>query len=152
VYASVKEWKIRNKEYVREYQRQYRILTKEHRLAYKSAYTAEKRKVDPQINLRHNICRKLRRSIFERRLAGVIEDIGCTSTELIKYIESKWQEGMSWENYGKTGWHLDHIKPLGAFDLTDKAQFQEASYYTNIQPLWAWENALKGKRYDSAKG
>ena len=42
----------------------------------------------------------------------------CKFNELKEYIESKWLEGMSWENYGPKGWHIDHIIPAGILDLT----------------------------------
>lgn len=53
---------------------------------------------------------------------------------------------MSWENYGKNGWHLDHIIPLSAFDLTDPEQLKIACHYTNIQPLWARDNLVKSNK------
>ena len=50
---------------------------------------------------------------------------------------------MTWENYGRMGWHMDHIIPLANFDLTDRQQFLEACHYTNLQPLWWQENLMK---------
>ena len=50
---------------------------------------------------------------------------------------------MSWKNYGYYGWHLDHIRPLSSFDLTDREQFLEACHYTNLQPMWGIENIRK---------
>ena len=51
---------------------------------------------------------------------------------------------MSWDNYGQ--WHIDHIKPLAEFDLTNRPQFLAACHYTNLQPLWASANHKKGAR------
>ncbi len=36
--------------------------------------------------------------------------IGCTFEEFKQHLESLFQPGMSWENYGK--WHIDHKYPL----------------------------------------
>ena len=55
---------------------------------------------------------------------------------------------MSWDNYGRTGWHIDHIIPLSKFDLTDREQFLKACHYTNLQPLWAKDNLIKGNKFD----
>jgi len=64
----------------------------------------------------------------------------------MKHIEAQFKSGMTWENWSRTGWHLDHIKPLSSFDLSDRAQFLEACHYTNYQPLWAKDNLIKGKK------
>jgi hypothetical protein len=50
---------------------------------------------------------------------------------------------MNWDNYGRKGWHIDHIKPLSSFDLTNKEQFKKACHYTNLQPMWYDENIKK---------
>jgi hypothetical protein len=63
--------------------------------------------------------------------------IGRSTKEFEEYIQSKFREGMNWENYGQYGWHIDHIKPLSLFDLTNPEEFKIANHYTNIQPLWA---------------
>jgi hypothetical protein len=53
---------------------------------------------------------------------------------------------MTWENYGRKGWHIDHKKPISCFDLNDQEQLKEACHYTNLQPMWAIENIKKGGR------
>jgi hypothetical protein len=50
---------------------------------------------------------------------------------------------MTWENWSVNGWHIDHIKPLSSFDLTDTEQLKEACSYNNLQPLWAKDNLKK---------
>jgi hypothetical protein len=70
--------------------------------------------------------------------------IGCSINELRAHLEAKFKEGMSWENYGK--WHIDHIIPCSAFNLTDIQQQQECFNYKNLQPLWAKENWSKGNK------
>jgi hypothetical protein len=50
----------------------------------------------------------------------------------------------SWGNWGPS-WHIDHIKPLADFDLTDTQQAKEACHYTNLQPLFAQENWEKNR-------
>ena len=79
------------------------------------------------------------------KTGSAVRDLGCSIKELKKYLESKWQQGMSWDNYGE--WHIDHIKPLNSFDLEDEEQLKEACHYTNLQPLWAKDNLKKGSKY-----
>ena len=70
---------------------------------------------------------------------------GCKSWHEVKiYLESKFQEGMSWENMG--AWHIDHILPCSSFDLTDPEQQKKCFHYTNLQPLWATENLSKSDK------
>ena len=84
------------------------------------------------------------------KAAKTLEIIGCDINHLIRHLESLWQPGMSWANHGSylTGdmmtWHVDHIKPCDAFDLTDPEQQRACFHYTNLQPLWATDNLQKG--------
>jgi hypothetical protein len=55
-------------------------------------------------------------------------------------------EYMTWENWSKYGWHIDHIKPLSSFNLTDYEQLKMACHYTNLQPMWAKDNLIKSNK------
>ena len=66
--------------------------------------------------------------------------LGITIKELKIYLENKFKDGMTWENYGFYSWHIDHILPLSSFDLSNPEQQKKAFHYTNLQPLWAKEN------------
>ena len=93
-------------------------------------------------------CRaRLHAALDGRTKCGRTTDfIGCSVAHLKAHLESLWQEGMSWDNYGFRGWHIDHIRPCASFDLSDPAQQRECFHYTNLQPLWAKENIAKGKK------
>jgi hypothetical protein len=86
-----------------------------------------------------------------------LRDLGCSLEELRIRFENMFHanantgEMMSWDNYGYDGWHIDHIIPLSSFDLTDKEQFLKACHYTNLQPLWAWQNHEKSDKTDWEK-
>jgi hypothetical protein len=77
---------------------------------------------------------------------SAVRDLGCTMPELVRHLEGQFLPGMSWDNYGFKGWHIDHIRPLGTFDLEDREQFLKAVHYTNLRPLWAFENLSRGKK------
>lgn len=67
--------------------------------------------------------------------------VGCNPEELLKHLESKFQNGMSWNNYRE--WVIDHIKPCISFDLTQIEEQKKCFHYTNLQPLWAKDNSKK---------
>lgn len=75
---------------------------------------------------------------------SAIKDLGCSVGELKLYLESKFIDGMSWENHGQ--WHIDHIKPFAMFNLSDRQQLLKSCHYTNLQPLWAEDNLLKSNK------
>lgn len=83
---------------------------------------------------------------------SAVRDLGCSIANLKLYLESKFTEGMSWDNYGRSGWHIDHIVPLSHYDLTDREQLLKACHFTNLQPLWAKDNYRKGARVEKAGG
>lgn len=88
---------------------------------------------------------KVHSAIRSGRLSEEIETLlGCSLKEFREYVSSKFKPGMSWEK--RSEWHLDHIKPLFVFNLSDSKQVGEAFHYTNYQPLWPSENCSKGHR------
>lgn len=73
--------------------------------------------------------------------------LGTKISDYKNYLESMFKYGMSWSNYGKGGWVIDHIKPLCLFDFNNEEDVLKAFHYTNTQPLWWAENSKKWKRY-----
>lgn len=68
--------------------------------------------------------------------------LGCTMKELESHLESKFRDGMSWDNKGSY-WEVDHILPCASFDLTNPDQQKLCFHYTNLQPLTIHENRSK---------
>lgn len=142
-----KKWKEKNKELVRKIQKQYRSINKEKLDKYNVEWK-RKNKNNVQYNISCNLRRRLNKALNCNYKSGsAVRDLGCTIDELKIYLESKFQSGMNWDNYGLYGWHIDHIKPLASFDLTDRNQLLEACHYTNLQPLWANDNLTKGSTH-----
>lgn len=75
--------------------------------------------------------------------AKTAELVGCSSKELHDYLEKMFLPGMTWDNYGLYGWHVDHIQPLASFDLSKPEEQKKAFHFTNLQPLWAKDNLKK---------
>jgi hypothetical protein len=142
-----KKYYQKNKEKIliqrKSYGKQYRKLNKNKIYEYRKKYKKKNIEYKLGLNLRTRLCNALQRNT---KSGSAVRDLGCTIEELKVYLESKFQTGMTWDNYGLYGWHIDHIKPLASFDLTDRKQMLEACHYTNLQPLWAKDNLTKGDK------
>ena len=104
-------------------------------------------------DIEYKILYKLRsriKNIFKtkniKKLNRTIDLLGCTLQKARKHLESQFKEGMTWENHGRYGWHIDHIIPCASFDLTDPEQQKKCFNYKNLQPLWWHENLSKGTK------
>lgn len=139
------------KEHRREVKRQYRKNNREkHRLQRRRDYkNAIKR---PEVRVAKNLRKRLKEFIAPgNRLGSFSKMVGCTKEELLQHVESQFVDGMTWENYGANGWHIDHIRPLASFDLTDKKTWAEVNHYTNLRPMWADENLGKANFWEGVK-
>ena len=87
--------------------------------------------------LRARICNAMN---GQTKAGSAVKYLGCTLAEFKIHLEDQFEKGMTWGNWSHKGWHIDHIKQLGTFDLTDITQFKEANHYSNLRPLWAQEN------------
>lgn len=76
------------------------------------------------------------------------ELVGFTGEELKKHIETQFSAGMSWDNYGIRGWHIDHIIPISFFQFTSPkdTEFRMCWRLENLQPLWAKDNLCKSNK------
>lgn len=112
----------------------------------KSRYIRESSSIDEK--LKKNLRSRLYDYVVEKNKCNIsaVRHLGCSIEALKQHIESQFTEGMSWDNYGE--WHIDHIKPLSKFDLSNKEQFKAACHYTNLQPLWAKDNLSKGAKIE----
>jgi len=115
-------------------------------------YVSKRRKIDKLFNLklilRKHVFRILNKEKKVKNNIKTFDLLGCTPEFLKKYLEKQFKPGMNWDNYGRSGWHIDHIKPLSlAKDVEDlvKGKF---FHYTNLQPLWAKDNIKKSNKYD----
>ena len=74
-----------------------------------------------------------------------IEYLGCSIGDYCNYLELKFDDKMNWNNQGDY-WHIDHIKPIAAFDLNNEEELYKCFHYTNTQPMEALENRLKSDK------
>lgn len=136
-----------------EKQRAYsRAYAKKHRTRLQE-YVKHRKATDVQFRIRCQIGSRLADAVRRagaRKHESTLKLLGCTIPELRLHLASKFTPGMSWANWGKTGWHIDHIRPLASFDLLDLEQLAHACHWTNLQPLWAADNYSKKDKYDAS--
>ena len=140
-----KEYRQNNKEKILEQRKEYRQNNKEQISEYQKEYQRKRFQNDPIFRMIKNYRIRTRKAYTEgRKSKSTMELLGCTGIELANHLEKQFQPGMTHDNYGK--WHIDHIRPIASFDLSDPEQEQECFHYTNLQPLWAEDNLSKGHK------
>lgn len=143
-----KEYYKANKETCLLKNKQYYLKNKSKHQEACRLRSLERRHSDVQYKLSKLLRKRLNIAIKNNAKSGsAVKDLGCTLKDFKIYLESKFQPGMSWENWSFTGWHIDHIVPLSKFDLTDSDQLKKACHYTNLQPMWAKDNLIKSNKY-----
>jgi len=140
-----------NKEELKKYNSEYR----EHNKDKRNNREKIRRSTDPVYNLscilRATTIKNIKRG-SGKKAYSTEKLLGCTIEECRNHLESLFQEGMTWENHGTHGWHIDHIRPCASFDLTDPEQQKQCFNYNNLQPLWAIDNIRKSNKWDKNKG
>jgi hypothetical protein len=140
---------------VREQQRKYYENNKELFSKQAKLWTELNRDRRNEISKKHYkeyktlmICRRLIKRTLKylgtEKESTTIELLGYSPSQLKETIESKFLDGMSWNNYGE--WHIDHIKPISSFDKTENPKIINS--LDNLQPLWAFDNLSKGSKFD----
>jgi hypothetical protein len=111
----------------------------------KNKYRRERYANDINFRLSLKLRARISRTI-KSHSESLTNNFGCTIDELKTHLQSKFLPGMTWDNYGKHGWHIDHIKPLENFDLTREDEVKKACKYTNLLPRWASDNHKKSNK------
>jgi len=104
---------------------------------------------NPEVALSHLISGDILRSLKGNKNRIHWETlVGYTLQDLMNHLESKFQDGMTWENRGLCGWHIDHFRPISSFNFTsyEDEQFKKCWALSNLQPLWAFDNLSKGAK------
>jgi hypothetical protein len=142
------------KAYMNQYATKNAVALKEYMGAYRKQHKDrinqrfyDRLKTEPCIKLRHAIRTRLNRVLRRQGLSDTKQALfGCTFDELVAHIEQQFAPGMTWDNHGVSGWHIDHIMPLSKFDLSDPQELARAQHYTNLRPMWAADNIRKRDR------
>jgi len=133
LYFKCKLYKSKNKEQIRARARERYRIRYSNDVQFKLVET-----------LRSRVCMAIRSQGTQKRVKTE-ELLGCTIDVFKRYIEAFWLPGMSWENHTLKGWHIDHIRPVNTFDLTNLEQQKVCFHYTNLRPMWASDNQSRPK-------
>lgn len=111
-------------------------------------YLARKRLKNPKYNLSNRIRCRMWASLRGSKNISWQKIVNYSIKDLMLHIESKFKDGMSWDNMGK--WHIDHIKPISLFNFNsfNDREFQECWDLNNLQPLWEKDNKIKSNKYN----
>jgi len=154
---STQRWRERNQHWLRAYSQAFRIRYQTDAAFREQKQAAYRLHAQKQRDLKTNraISLNLRNRIYYALSScGVCKTqasadlIGCTAEELRQHLQAQFTDGMGWDNYGRDGWHIDHIRPCASFDLADLEQQRQCFHYSNLQPLWAADNIRKGAKHE----
>jgi hypothetical protein len=145
-----REYEKQNAEKVKEYKARWAENNKEKRKISCANYH-KKMYADKEYRVLSSLKSCFRIAIRRSKNSSKFSELNYNVEELIKHLESTWIEGMSWDNYGKNGWHIDHIRPLSSFDLSNKQHMLDAWKLDNLRALWASDNLKKSSIFNGIK-
>lgn len=133
------------KEWKRTYRKQDHVREKE------NEYRKQVLRDDPVFKLRMNVSTRISNFFAGRKSAGKLEKaeelLGCSYDDFYKWISNQLTDGMTMENYGLKGWHLDHVRPVMSFrdkEIDTELETQKVAFnWRNYQPLWGADNQSK---------
>lgn len=109
----------------------------------------------PHEKLRHNVSKSIYKMIKSQKSTkdgeSILKYLDYSFNDLIKHIESLFDDKMNWNNYGKYvigkyTWQLDHIKCQSDYPYTsmEDENFKIVWALDNLRPLEARQNILDG--------
>lgn len=161
------EYRMARKEHMTEYNKEYWIKTKdiqlkkhkiwkeanknhinEYRKNYAKVWRLKQLKTNPKYRIIKNLRCRLYSAIkfgYGLKTESTLHLLSCTLDFFQEYISAKFEDGMSWNNYGK--WHLDHIIPCNSWDLSKPEEVKMCFHYLNLQPMWGPLNSSKSDKF-----
>ena len=145
---TMREWKTRNAEHVKRYKARYRMNNNDKIRAYQRRKRKELMTSSVAFVIRERLRKRITEALRNQRGSKskkTMQFLGCSLEDFRIYIESKFDVGMNWSNWGKgkDKWNLDHIVPCAIFDLTKPEHQNRCFHFSNYQPLWQPDNSKK---------
>jgi len=124
----IKAWRAKNKEKVR---------------VYRNKNYSYRLKNDPLFAIKTRIINNIRKHLKFDYHYSKTKFINKYALQIKNHIESKFKNGMNWDNYGSL-WQIDHIIPI-SYAKTEK-EIYILNLPQNLQPLFSKENNKKGSK------
>jgi hypothetical protein len=132
----------KNADRIRNQKRKYYIQNRDKILERIKCYE----KTNLRKRLKSRLSSRIRNAINRNpKSSRTIALLGCSIKDFIIYLESRFDVGMTWSNYGRE-WHIDHIMPCAIFDLSKPDHQRRCFHFSNLQPLWAEDNMKKADK------
>ena len=135
-----------NKKELKDYQREWYQENKE-RLKAKSKkyYQENKEEIKAKSSMKYNmdvnykikknvhkaIANGIKNKYFEERLEYML---GYSFNELKLRLEKNFQDGMSWDNFGK--WQIYHVVPVHVYNFYNENEIKKCWDLDNLFPMW----------------
>lgn len=161
VVASNKRWAKNNPEKVAAKRRRFREKNPGYDVQWRasnpdakesSRLRSAKARKSPANKLANAISCGIRGSLVRGRKRGTKWEslVGYSRLDLRDHLEKQFKPGMSWANYGRGGWHVDHKIPRVVFnyETPDDIDFRRCWELSNLQPLWESDNCSKQARLE----
>jgi len=130
---------------------------------YNKLYRKRRIQNDPSYKLRNNISGIIREALKRQSSSkygkSIFQYLPYTIVQLRKHLESLFEPGMTWNNYGKYcakswddnniltwKWNIDHIIPQAdlLYSSMEDENFKKCWSLENLRPLWAKQNLIEG--------
>ena len=139
----MERWEARNRQKRNAYMCRWRAANPGYSRRHRATNPEKARAKDRKNNIVRSLRVRIRSALKNlAKSARTLDLVGCSVEQLWAHLENQFAPGMTRSNYGL--WHIDHKRPCASFDLSDIAQQKVCFHFTNLQPLWALDNARKG--------
>jgi hypothetical protein len=112
-------------------------------------YMKDRKLKDPKFRLKQTMGTSIYKAIKNNKEGKSWQSfLDYTVEDLRKHLEKQFHPGMTWNNYGKAGWEIDHIIPISVFNFEkpEDIDFKRCWALKNLQPMWAKENDSKNNK------
>jgi hypothetical protein len=139
-----KKWRKENPDKVSAYRKtkKYKAKIKDWMRSDTGKEWLKNYKNKPEVKIVKNLRNRLK-DIMKSNGKRPSKLIGCSAEFLKGHLENQFKRNMNWDNYGKH-WHVDHIIPCAAYDLSNNKEALACFNWQNLRPLEAKRNMSKG--------